>query len=233
MKGIASFLLLLALVPSALAVDTWEPYPMGPGAIEFYFTQCGVGLSGPDGQSKSLVIGPAWGIHESAHIYLFTGIAYPEMGPGGVDFLSMGIFKNLYGGFEKPFKLDAYFEMGAFGPGLGFSSMAAGLEANLDFEGLGLYARPIINWFHDGLGEGDSAMSLSSGIWYGIGGIAEVFAEVSFAEESNEFEHASSALGFNVLITKEVELILELRSPEPAEGADRSFDITLGAVTVW
>ncbi len=233
MKGITSILLILTLVPAAMAVDTWEPYPMGPGAIEFYFTQSGVGLEGPDGQSKSLVIGPAWGIHESTHVYLFTGIGYPEMGSGGVDFMSMGIFKNVYGGFDKTFKLDTYFEMIASGPGLGLSSMAAGLEANLDFEGLGLYARPTINWFHDGVGEGDSAMSLASGFWYGIAGMAEVFLEVGLTEVDDEFEHASSAVGLNVLVSKEVELILELRSPEPAEGADRGFDITLGAVTVW
>ncbi len=233
MKVIASVLLVMALPLAAGAVDTWEPYPMGPGAIEFYFTQSGIGIEDDAAGSKSLVLGPAWGIHESAHLYLFTGISHPKMGPGGVDFLSLGIFKNLYGGFEAPLKLDAYFDISAFGSGLDASGMMAGLELNYDADGIGLYGRPAMNWFHDGEGEGDNALSLATGAWFAVAGIAELFVEATFAELNEELEHSSTALGLNVLSTKEVELILELRSPEPADGEDRSFDVTVGAVTVW
>ncbi len=233
MNVIASVLLVLALPMTAFAVDTWEPYPMGPGAIEFYFTQSGIGIDDDAAGSKSLVLGPAWGIHDTAHLYLFTGISHPKMGPGGVDFLSLGIFKNLYGGFTAPLKLDIYFDISAFGPGLGMSGMMAGLELNYDADGIGLYGRPALNWFHDGEGEGDSALSLAAGAWYAVAGIAEFFVEAGFAEVDDELEHNTTAIGLNVPSTNEVELILELRSPEPAEGEDRSYDVTVGAVTVW
>jgi hypothetical protein len=233
LKRLAILMLIFVLAPAAFAVDTWEVYPMGPSGIEFYMTRIGNGLEGPEGQATSLTIGPVWGIHETMHLYLFTGITHPDEGDGGLDFLNIGIFRNFYGGADKTFKLDAYWELSAFGPGLGMSSSLTGLEANLDFEKLGFYGRPAVSWFHDELGERDSAFSVSTGAWRQLCPKGQLFVELVFAEVGEDLETQSYAIGLNRLVSEQVELIFELRSSEPPEDTGRSFDITLGAVTVW
>lgn len=225
-------MLIFLLAPAAFAVDTWEPYPLGPGAIEFYLTRSGLGRDGAEAKANSIVIGPAWGLHETTHLFLFTGIHHPDEGAGGLDFLSLGIFRNFYGGFERPLKLDAYFEMSAFGPGLAMSSMLAGLETNLDFEGLGLFARPSLSWVAEEGGDDQSEFALSLGLWQQLFERVQLLAELRFAESGEQLDLESTAIGLNALATEEVEIILEWRGHENKYG-DPSFDITLGAVTVW
>ncbi len=235
MKGIASLLLLLALVPSALAVDTWEPYPMGPSAIEFYFTRFGIGQELGQDRGKSLIIGPSWGIHESSHIYLFTGITYPDRDTGGLDLFSIGIFKNFYGGFDSPVKIDAYYDISAVEEGLRWTTARAGLEINYDADRIGLYARPARNWQH--AYTPNDYFTADLGAWIDIAGFAQFFIEGGYQEvnvaDGKEFDFVNLALGLNVLTSKEMELILELSIPDIPESEKRIYDITLGAVTVW
>jgi len=234
MKTIQSLLLIFLLPSVAMALDTWEPYPMGPSALEFYATVSGLGSDEDAFKGKSVVIGPAWGLHESTHLFLFTGISYPDAEPGSVDFLSIGLFRNFLGGVTGILKADGFIDMTAFGPGLGSSSINAGLEINYDADGVGLYGRPIWSWYQyriDGPSERD--LSLALGAWYEIGGFGQLFFELGYQEMEDELESASKALGLNMPLTEQVEFILEVRFPEQAGDEKRGTDITLGAVTVW
>jgi len=229
----AYLLLILVQATAALAVDTWEPYPGGAGAIEFYVTRGGIGDGDSVDGKTSVVLGPSWGIHETTHLSLYTGIVDPDESEGGLDFLSLDLFRNLYGGFVRPLKLDAYFGMTAFGPGLDMSSSLAGLEANLDFEHTGLYARPSISWFHDETGGRDHSIALAAGLWRQLGERTQLLGEATFSEREGDLKHETTAAGVNVQLSGEVELILELRSGKPTTGSGRSYDATVGAVTVW
>jgi hypothetical protein len=241
-KRAALMTALMLLAGSALAVDTWEPYPSGPATLEFYATRYGEGAPGDSLQGFALVGGPAWGLMPTTHVYLFLGMSNSDLHLGGVDFLSFGLFRNLYDG--RVLDLDAYAQLDAYGPGLTRSARLAGLEYNLDLKHWGLFARTAWTWENDGADAGGKAVVGRRGLYTWGGYIrpsdkVQILAEMNreslsgFASLADESRTTSWALGYNRQMTEQVELILEARVHEAVGDADRVWDFTLGAVTVW
>ena len=233
---------LTALPLIAAAVDTREPYPSGPSTLEVYGIRYGHGEDADADRGIASVMGLAWGLDPSSDAYLFTGLRSSDEQLGGIDFLALGLFHNLYSG---EFKLDAYGELRAFGPGLALVSRLAGLEYNLDMDGWGLLARTAWQWESDGVNQQGEAVvgrraKYSEAIYYRSSAVEEIFYELT-QEAMKEFansgdhgtERTSMAFGYNRVVGRQMELILEARRFVAPPGGERTWDFTLGAVLIW
>ncbi len=241
-RGILTLLGVALLTGQALAVDTWEPYPKGPGTLEFYAVRYGHGAAADSLRGYATMLGPAWGLSPTAHAYLFTGISSGDDHRGGVDFLTLGLFRNFYEG--RALKLDGWAQMSAFGPGLGLSARQFGLEYNLDLNRWGMFARTAWEWENEGVGDDGAALIgrrtlYTEGIYVQPSGRVQLLAELNqetlsgFDTLANESRTTSWAFGYNRVVSETTEMILEARTYEAPEGGERTWDFTLGAVTVW
>ena len=232
--------ILMLAAGSALAVDTWEPYPVGLRAFEFYGLRYGHNTDGDDTKGYGLMGGPAVGLTGRDHVYLFTGLSSSDQHLGGVDFLTLGFFQNI---LDRGFDLDYWLEITAFGEGLGLASRAAGLELNFDGPRGGLLWRGAMNWENDGFdGSGNPVIGLRTvhtyGIFWQLSPLVQLLADMR-QESVSDFESladdnrlSSWALGYNRVLSDTTEFILEARAHVHAEG-DRTWDFMLGWVVVW
>ena len=232
----------LIFAGTALAVDTWEPYPPGPATLEFYGLRYGEGSDADSLKGLALFGGPAWGLSSTTHIYLFTGISSSEEHRGGIDFLTLGIFRNLRDG--KALDLDIYAQLDAFGEGLGLSTRLAGLEYNLDLNRWGIFARTAWRWENDGVdAAGKSVIGrrglFTWGAYLSPSPAVQIMAEMiqeapsGFQSFANDSRISNWAIGYNREVTPQVEAIFEARAHEAIGDGDRTWDFTVGAVTVW
>jgi hypothetical protein len=227
---ILSILLLPVL---ALAVDTWEPYPKGLSGFEVFGSRANFGASEELPRDYFLFTGPSYGLNESFHLSAFTGGILSEGFDTYDDFLSLVLFGNLYGGFTNPLKLDAWYQADVFGPWIDGTAHTVGLELNLDGEKAGAYTRPQMTWYRGEVGLPNGHLSSLFGIYYKVCRNAEILFDVTADAEDGSLMHTSTALGLNRILNDKLELILEARTQEPAEGEDRVWDLTLGVVAVW
>lgn len=232
---------LLTIAGGALAVDTWEPYPTGLRAFEFYGMRTGFGAGEDADRGYGLVAGPAVGFGPRGHAYLFTGVSSSDEHLGGVDFLTLGMFQNI---IDRSFDVDYWLEIATFGPALGLASRGAGMEFNFDGPRAGIFARIAMNWENDGVNDEDKAIignrnTYTYGMYWQISPLAQFLGEIQQASTSgfesiaNESRMTTWALGFNRIVSETTEVIFELRANEPPEGGDRTWDATFGWVVVW
>jgi hypothetical protein len=223
-------------------VDTWEPFPSGPSTFELYVQRYGQEAPLDSLRGYRVFGGPSWGLTPKVHASLCTGLTSSDLHLGGIDFLALGLFYGLFDG--KVFDFDAYGLLSAFGEGLGLSSRLGGLEANLDFQYWGAFARAAWSWENDGAdAEGEAVIGRRGCFTYGAyvepSPRAQFLAELvqedmrGFESRPDDFRNTSWAVGYNRQITSQVELIFEGRAHEPVSGEKRIWDFTLGAVTIW
>ncbi len=241
LQSITLIFALLSVAGGALAVDTWEPYPVGLRAFEFYGMRTGFGNEADADKGYGFVAGPAVGFGDRGHAYLFTGVSSTDEHLGGVDFLTVGFFQNL---IDRSIDLDYWLEIATFGPGLAMASRSGGLELNFDAPNGGLFGRMAMSWENDGLDAEDKAIigtrrSTTAGMYWQASPLVQLLGEMRYESTSgydsieDESRMTSWALGFNRIVSETTEIIVEVRSNEPPEGGDRSWDVTMGWVVVW
>lgn len=237
--------LLLALgARSALALDTYEPYPIGLHAAEAYLVRYGQGTDDDSLRGFLAIEGVAVGLTSRSYVYAFTGLRSTDRHEGGLDWLKAGYFQTLID--QQAIDVDGWAELGGYGPGLVAASRQVGVEVNYEGPRGGLYFRGTQDWERDGDDEaGDPVVGLrrrlSYGVHFKLGPAAQLLAELrqerladyQSLESSSRTE--SWALGFNRKLNQTAELILEARALEPPADSDldRSWDLTLGWVVVW
>ena len=241
-RGLLALLGIVLFAGPALAVDTWEPYPAGPATLEVYGLRYGQGDDDNAARGYAVILGPAWGLSPTTHAYLFTGISSSDEHHGGLDFLTLGLFRSLWEG--RALKLDGWLQMTACGEDLALSTRQAGLEYNLDLRRWGFFVRTAWEWENDGTDDGGTAvigrrLLNTEGVYIQASDRVQLLAEINqeslsgWQSVANESRTTSWALGYNRIVTKSTELILEARAREPQGDGKRSWDYTIGAVTVW
>lgn len=241
----AALALLIALgARSALAIDTFEPYPVGLHAAEAYLVRYGQGADDEALRGFLAINGVAVGITGQSHVYAFTGLLSTDRHEGGLEWLTAGYFQTLID--QEALDVDGWAELGARGAGLETATREVGVEVNYDGPRGGLFFRGTQRWERDGEDEeGDPVVGLrrrlSYGIFFKVGPMAQVLAELrqerlaGYESLENESRTESWAFGFNRKLSQTTELILEARAIEPPADSDldRSWDLTLGWVVIW
>lgn len=233
-------LLALLLAAPAAAIDTFEPYPTGLHAFEFYGSRYGLGAGGDAERGYAAFGGPAVGLGAMSHAYLFTGLHSDDEQRGGVDFLTLGYFQTAW---DRGLDLDYWLELTSFGEGLGLVSRAVGLELNLEAPRGGFFWRGVFDWENDGLDESDAVVvgrrdTFTYGLLWNSSPLVQVFADLvqerttGFETAQDDSRLASWALGYNRRVSEEVEMVFEARRQLPAAGED-TWDLTVGWVVVW
>ncbi|MBM4116911.1 hypothetical protein FJ251_04085 [bacterium] len=237
--------LLIALgARSALAIDTFESYPIGLHAAEAYLVRYGQGADDDALRGYLAINTLAVGLTGRSHVYACTGLSSTDRYEGGLEWLTAGYFQTLVD--QQALDVDGWAELGARGPGLETATRELGVEVNYDGPRGGLFFRGTQRWERDGENEGgDPVVGLrrrfSYGIHFKLGPAAQLLAELR-QERLADYQSLESgsrteswALGFNRKLNQTAELILEARAMEPPADSelDRSWDLTLGWVVVW
>lgn len=232
---------ILVLATPAAAIDTWEVYPMGPSVLEVYGIRYGHGAEEKADRGLALMLGPAWGLSSTTHAYAFAMINSSDELEGGLELMSLGLFHNL---LDRSLKLDLFGELIAHGDGLRQVGRLLGTELNLDGSNMGLFGRGAWVWSPDGANAAGEAvvgreLLLTEGIYIKMGAKTEMLAEwrqvksQGFQSRETKWRSNSYAFGFNSVVSRYAELILEARRWEPASASAETWSFTVGFVTVW
>ncbi len=235
-RGCASMVLLLWLAPSwpAMAADTLETWGKGDADVEYYVEG---GAGGGDGHvASSLVLG--YGLEERFSAYLaLTMEGDGHLGEGAGD-LAMGIFGTPLD--TDHLDLDLLLDTHLSGPGFTEFSLCPGVELNLDakpeLEAWGVYLR-MGHVFkgvaaQEGATETEYHAEAVAGYYWTLGQGRQVLVEagVELQEDFGGVSQGAIAIGYNHVLSPELELITEVHVDLEPEGSLGGHGVMLGVV---
>jgi len=197
--------LILALCSTGYALDTTEAFDPGFSDLEVYF-----GYEGLDNTSESSVVSTETllGIGVTGNFSASVSYAVESNGylANSEDSFAMGLF---WTAVEKEMiKLDFF---GSTGTG---SSIAFGIESNLDFDNWGLQMQIEETIENRNSNERDQSTRLQPLLYYRLSDGVELLSaiDLEYAENEDgdsEFEYSSISFGANFPVTDSIELITQ------------------------
>jgi hypothetical protein len=238
--------LLLLLPATAMALDTLDVFGPGLSTLEISGSRYGYGLDDLDRSGYRFRLNPFWGLSPSSHAYLGLEVGSSDRHQGGLELLTLGIFRTV---IDNTFKVDLFGEISAMGPGLQESRRSLGMELNLDGETLGLYFRDTWQWVSDSVAESDSLMESDQvpiarltrwtyGLKLELTGNSELLVELrressrGFLSRTNSKHDLGWALGQNLRMGRGVKIITEAFRVTTGDSGDH-WEFTLGIRRNW
>lgn len=231
---LAWLVLMLALPGNALAADTLEPWGIGATDVEAYVGYDGLGARAAERSiSGQALLG--YGLADRFSAYVAVGISADGKLASSAQSLALGAFGTAFD--SDHFDLDLILDLSA---GDGFA-VAPMLEANFDLEpdlaAWGMYLRggPTVATAPAGSAfDVDAGLTLVLGTYYALADGHQLLLELDFVFDftrdpgDRPGDIGGLALGYNVSVHDNVELITQLSVDIPLAGDESSVGIMVG-----
>lgn len=227
----------------AHAADTTETWDAGATDIDFYLGLDGVGRAQYEKTAfGELMLG--YGIVERFSAFLGAALESNEVFADGAGAFFLGIFGTPLD--TDHVDLDLFFRVGAGGPGFSEIEVTPALELNVDAHperrSWGLYLRAGVPLF--GRDTGDTRMhhelglrcEATVGAYYTLAGRHQLLLEHDVvwhprpSAEDRPFEVGGLALGYNVTLSRAIELINQIYFDLPQAGEPAAFGVMSGFI---
>ncbi|MCP4545636.1 MAG: hypothetical protein GY835_04105 [bacterium] len=240
LKWILLITILICGALPASAIHTLEPYGPGASYLEIQAQRRSHGAESDSLRGWSVELKPGWGISSSLSTYLEVGLISTDRYDGGLDFVTLGILRNI---FDRSMRGDLIAEIQARGEGLRRNIRSVGYELNSDSEQWGLYMRDLWSWQGDGEDlAGDVIVGrsrlLTEGIWMQMSPTVQLLVEATqenlsgFDTMNNGTRDTAWSIGYNRNLTENVVLLMEARrSSGPAD--EKVWDYGFGLMMNW